>query len=386
MPRYRPNILVAGMIAADPHQGGATWAVLQYVLGLRELGCEVTFVDPIRAASVKPSGCNLQTSSNADYFRQVASDFGLENASSLLVDETHDSIGLSYEALLAKARRCDLLLNISGLLVDEALLSAISVRAYLDLDPAFNQLWHAQGVDVRFARHTQFVTIGQCIGDADCPVPSCGLSWIKTLQPIVLSHWPYVDSPYEAPFTTVGHWRSYGSITADGVFYGQKAHSFRKIIGLPKMTQARFELALGIHPAEIGDLALMADNNWHLIDPAQVAGTPTNYQRFVQGSLGELAVAKSGYVTSRCGWFSDRSLCYLASGRPVVAQETGFSRTIAARPGIAYFTTAEEAATACDDIISRYEAHRRGAREIAIEYFDSAKVLSRLLGKLGIEL
>ena len=203
----------------------------------------------------------------------------LRKPPSLLGQGSCETVGLCYDDLRAGATRCDVLLNISGLLTDEALLSAIATKVYLDLDPGFNQFWHAQGVDVRFAGHTHYVTIGQCIGTPECAVPTCGLSWITTLQPIVLSRWPYVDTPPTFPFTTVGHWRSYGSVTADGVCYGQKAHSFRKIISLPKQTQAKFCMALGIHPAEVNDLNLLADNDWQLVDPEEVAGDPATYQR-----------------------------------------------------------------------------------------------------------
>jgi hypothetical protein len=269
------------------------------------------------------------------------------------------------------------------MLTDEELTADIPCRAYLDLDPAFSQLWHmSQGVEMPFRGHTHFVTIGLAIGRSDCPVPTCGLPWITTPQPVVLSAWPVADKITYDALTTVGHWRSYGSLENDGVFYGQKAHSLRRFIALPTSTEYQFMLALAIHADERRDLAAMAANGWHLIDPARIAGTPVKYQQFIQGSKGEFGIAKSGYVASRCGWFSDRSLCYLASGRPVLAQETGFSDFIPTGEGLFAFESTEDVLLAIDELKANYIRHARAARAIAQEIFNSDAILSRLLDRL----
>src|SRR5262249_15580808 len=146
---------------------------------------------------------------------------------------------------------------------------------YLDLDPGFVQLWHTvQGIDMRFAAHTHFVTIGQGIGRPGCDVPTCGISWIPTLQPIVLEQWPVATHIRYDALTTIGNWRAYGSIEHRGVFYGQKAHSLRPLMHLPMKTREQFMLALSIDPKEAKDLAALAANGWRLADPAKVAGTP----------------------------------------------------------------------------------------------------------------
>jgi hypothetical protein len=384
MTQSRPTVIVSGMIAADPGQGGATWAVLQYVLGLRRLGCDVHLIEPVPPASLRPHGSSLEASANAAYFRAVASDFALTERATLLLSGTRQSVGQSYDALRILARRADALVNISGMLTDEALISAIPVRIYLDLDPGFNQFWHSQGIDMRLAGHTHFVTIGQAIGRADCPVPTCGVSWIATSQPIVLDHWPVADRIAYDALTTVGNWRGYGSITHDGVFYGQKAHSLREFISLPRMTKEKFIVALGIHPHESKDLESLTENGWQLVDPARVAGTPAAYRQFVQQSKAEFGIAKSGYVAARCGWFSDRSVCYLASGRPVVAQQTGFTQFLPSGAGLFAFATTDDVLTAIEAIAGDYQRHSRAARALAVEYFDSDKVLSRLLHLTGV--
>jgi hypothetical protein len=421
------TILLSGMIAGDPFQGGATWAVLQYWLGLRRLGHDVYFVEPVAASALRPAapgpsagsaprgipeqrpdvnrlgtephgvrsvqsvaGSPLpadaerlgkrspaQKSANAAYFNQVLAQFGLDGWGTLLVG--NETVGVTYEELRAVARRADLLINISGMLTDPALTEPIPTRMYLDLDPAFNQLWHAaQGIDMRFAGHTHHVTIGLAVGTPICDVPTCGYNWIKTMQPVVLEHWPLVET-MDYGLTTVGNWRGYGPIKHAGTFYGQKAHSLRRFIELPMRVDERFMPALAIYANDERDLAALAEYGWTLLDPAEVAATPDDYRRFIQGSKAEFGIAKSGYVASRCGWFSDRSVCYLASGKPVIAQETGFSRALPVGQGLFAFDSVGEVLAAIDRINGDYREHARAARGIAEEYFESDKVLSRLL-------
>jgi hypothetical protein len=378
------TILLSGMMAADPGQGGATWAVLQYLLGFKRLGHDVYFVEPVPEASLRPAGASLAQSDNTAYFQRVAADFGLEQTSALLLANTQQTVGLPYRELREIARRTDVLINISGMLTDEAVTARISIRAYLDLDPGFNQLWlAAQGIDRGFAGHTHWVTIGLDIGQPNCRVPTCGLSWIPTLQPIVLAHWPVADHIAYDALTTIGNWRGYGSIEHQGVFYGQKAHSLRQFITLPTRTNEKFLLALAIHPDEGKDLAALAANGWRLLDPARVAATPAGYQRFIQGSKAEFGIAKSGYVAARCGWFSDRSVCYLASGRPVIAQDTGFGRFLPTGTGLFSFATSEDVLAGIEALQRDYLLHARGARAVAEEHFDSDKVLARLLNRIG---
>jgi hypothetical protein len=378
------TILLSGMIAADPGQGGATWAVLQYLLGFKRLGHDVYFVEPLPETSLRPAGASLPLSDNATYFRQVAKDFDLENKSALRLTKTRQTVGLSEGKLREIVGRTDVLVNISGMLADENLTANIPIRVYLDLDPGFNQLWHAvQGIDRGFAGHTHFVTIAQTIGQADCPVPTCGQSWIPTLQPVVLDHWPIAKDITINALTTVGNWRGYGSIEHQGVFYGQKAHSLRRFITLPTQTKEKFQLALSIHQDETKDLASLAANGWRLLDPAQVTSSPAQYQRFIQGSKAEFGIAKSGYVAARCGWFSDRSIGYLASGRPVIAQDTGFDRFLPTGKGLFSFATNEDVLAAIDKLQDDYVLHARAARALAEEYFDSDKVLTQLLNRIG---
>jgi hypothetical protein len=377
-------IFVSGMIAGDPYQAGATWAVLQYVLGLRALGHDVFLVEPIPALSIHPVGASLWASANAAYFHDVVARFGLTARAALLQQQTRETVGVPYAQLVEAARGADLLINVSGMLTDPALLDGVARRVYLDLDPAFNQLWHAiERIDMRFDGHTHFVTVGGLIGTPACDVPTCSRTWLPIVQPVVLSEWRAVPGNPRAAWTTVGNWRGYGSIETGGVLYGQRVHSFRRFLDLPRRTRAQFRPALAIHPAEVKDLEALRAHDWTLVDPASVAGTPDSYRAFIQQSKGELGIAKSGYVASRCGWFSDRSVCYLASGRPVVAQDTGFGAHLPTGEGLFAFSTLDDAVTAIEAVTADYARHCRRAREIAEAHCKAEVVLGNLLERIG---
>jgi hypothetical protein len=371
----RLRILLSGMVAGDPHQGGASWAILQYLAGLRSLGHEVVLVEPVPAAALDPAG-------------PVAAYFGslplLDGRAALLERGGERTVGLSFAELRRFAAGADLLVNVSGMLREERLLEPIAVRAFLDLDPGFNQAWQASGEEMGFDLHTHFVTVGQSIGSPGCPVPTGGRGWVPTLPPVALEHWPAAsDPPRRDAFTTVGHWRSYGSLRHDGVDYGQRAHSLRELIELPARSAACFQLALGIDPGETSDLNALRQGGWELLDPLAVADTPAAYAEFVRGSRAELCVAKSGYVNARTGWFSDRSACYLASGRPVVAQETGFSAFLPSGEGLLAFADTDEAAAAVAAVRAEPERHAKAARALAEEHLDARRVLRSMLEELG---
>ena len=345
----------------------------------------MAFVEPVSSDALQPGGASLAGSSNARYFDAVVDRYGLsEHGAALLLAGSHTTHGCTYATLIDLATNADLLINISGLLTDETLLGAIDRRVYLDLDPGFNQLWHAvDGIDRGFGAHTHLVTIGQAIGQPGCDVPECGRRWITTLQPVVLTEWPRARETTHDALTTVGHWRAYGSVEHDGVFYGQKAHSLRPYFSLPTLTTERFLLAMAVHPDETKDLAAMRENGWVLCDPANVAATPWEYQTFIQRSKAEFGIAKSGYVVSRCGWFSDRSVCYLASGRPVLAQDTGFGAFLPTGEGLFRFDSVDEVLDGVESINADYERHAAAARALAVEYFDSNTVLARLIDQIG---
>ncbi len=369
----RLRIVVAGSFAAVAGQAGASWAVMQYFLGLRDLGHEVWLLEQVPEID----GLTHRR------FLHAQRHFGLAGRAALLPDRGRLTLGLPYARIAEICGSADALINLSGVLRRGDLLERFPTRAYLDLDPAFNQLWHASGIDRGFADHTHLFTVGLGLGGPACAIPTCGYHWMGTLPPVVLDHWPRVAPAPGGPLTTVANWRSYGSIDAQGVFYGQKAHSIRPVAGLPRRSQEKLILALAIDPGEQADLQTLRSGGWTLADPRRAAGTSAAYRNFIARSKAELGFAKAGYVTSRCGWFSDRSACYLASGRPVIAQDTGLAGHLPLGEGLLSFSSADDALGAIEQLNGSYRRHATASRELASSLLDSRRVLSRLLERMA---
>jgi hypothetical protein len=356
-------IAVAGALAQRPGRGGHAWVFLQYLLGLRRLGWDVVFIDRVDPGM----------SADPAYVDRVMRDFGLADDYAVL-----GASGIGRQDLVRRLKGAEVLLNFMGYLQDEELLALFDRRVFVDLDPGFTQMWQALGLAEMLAGHEVFVTVGANIGRPDCTIPPCGVEWITTLPPVVLDWWRWSDDDAES-ITGVGAWRgSYGIVRYDDVDYGLRVHEFRRYADVPaRLAALRFEYALEIDAAEGRDIDLLTAGGWRLSDPCSVAGTPQLYRDFVSGSKAELMIAKSMYVKSRSGWFSDRSACYLASGRPVIAQDTGRAETH--RAGLLTFTTADQAVDAVEQVIRDYPLHRRAAREIAEAELDSDLVLGRLV-------
>jgi hypothetical protein len=381
----RPRITVAGSIAQKPHQAGHSWQFLQYLLGFRRLGWDVLFVDRIEdelARDEHGRPCPPESSVNLRYLDALMREFELDGAWSVVLDDGRHA-GLARQRVLDHIRDSELLLNVMGFLADEELLGAARRRVFLDTDPGFGQMWCALGLADVFAGHDAHVTIGERIGREGCTIPTCGLDWITTPQPVLLDAWPVAPPPPRDTFTTVGRWRgAYGPIDFEGHRYGLRVHEFRRFADLPRASGASFELALDIDPAETADLTLLARGGWGLVDPARAGCTPSSYRAFIERSAAELMVAKGMYVDSASGWFSERSICYLASGRPVLAQDTGLGELYPLGEGLLAFSTLDEAVAGVEAIRSDPARHARAARALAVEHFDSDKVLGRLLERL----
>jgi hypothetical protein len=381
------TLIISGALAQKPRHGGHTWVFLQYLLGFKRLGWDVIFVDQLEPEmSFDEAGepCPVEQSVAFRFFFEVMKRFGFEGKCALLCNKGAQVYGFSREELMARAHSSAYLINVMGYLKDEALLGCAPRRVFLDIDPGFGQMWQDLGQYAMFQGHHDYVTIGENIGRPDCDIPTCGIDWITTPQPVVLDYWETGEENRGEAFTGVASWRgAYGTVEYRGKTYGLRVHEFRKFIALPRLTGEPFRLALDIHPAEVNDLALLEENNWTLVDPLEAAGDPSRYQAFIRNSKAELMIAKNIYVQTNSGWFSDRSLCYLAAGKPVLAQETGFSRHYPTGEGLLAFSTPEEAAEGVNEISGNLARHSRAAREIAREYFDSDRVLTRLLEKLS---
>jgi hypothetical protein len=372
------TIVIGGALAQKPRRGGHAWVLLQYLLGFKRLGWDVLFLDRLSRDADAPVA-------ELESVERVLHGFGLDGQYALFHPETSEVLGLCRADVLERVRASALFLNVMGFINEGDVLERAGRRVFLDIDPGFPQMWRELGLHDAFAGHDAFVTIGENIGRADCAIPACGLKWITTPQPVVLEHWPVSMAGANCSFTSVVTWRgAYGPLEYMGHSYGLRVHEFRKFAALPSQSGLPFELALDIHPSETWDLELLWRGGWSLVDPRRVAGDPWTYQAFVRYSAAELGVAKNMYVASNSGWFSDRSICYLASGKPVLAQDTGFSQHYPCGSGLVPFATLDEAMEGARDINANYTRHARAARELAEEYFDSDKVLRRLLTKLGV--
>jgi hypothetical protein len=382
------TVLLGGSVAQRPGSGGHTWVFLQYLLGLQRLGLDPVLVDWLEADMCRdrtggPS--DVEGSWNVAYLAEVMDRFGLGDRWAVLHEGGREVLGMGGAALDRAVARAALLLNVNGFVRQERVLSRVPLRAYLDIDPGFGQMWRALGLHDPFAGHDAFITIGERIGEPDCAIPTNGLDWITTPQPLTLEHWPAAAPEGRGSFTSVASWRGpFAPIEYEGVTYGLRVHEFRRFADLPRRTSERLEVALDIHEAETADLELLRTNGWDLADPAVEAADPWAYREYVQRSKGELMIAKNMYVASRSGWLSDRSICYLASGRPVVAQDTGISELYPVGEGLLTFDDTEAAAAALEDVSSDYGRHSRTARALAEEHFDGGIVIGRLLAELGI--
>jgi len=322
---------------------------------------------------------------NLAYFEEVMERFGLAESFASTGDDGSMRLGVPKREMIAKVKESTLILNIMGFLKDETILGSAPRRVFLDIDPGYPQMWKELGLHDAFVGHDDFVTVGANLGRGICEVPTSGVRWIPTRPPVVLEHWTPESDGGAGPFTSVGTWRgAYGPIEYRGRTYGARVHEFRQFADVPRRAGGRFEFALDIHPQDIRDIELLRAGGWSLTDPRQVAGDPWAYRDFVRTSAAEFMVAKGMYVKSRSGWFSDRSACYLASGRPVVAQDTGLKDLYPTGKGLVLFKTPDEAVAAVEEIRSDYDGHSRAARRLAEEFFDSDMVLAELLSALGI--
>ena len=383
-------IVISGAIANKPHQGGEAWVRLSYVLGLRRLGYRVFLLEQISAdACVDAAGqrCDFEHSENLAYFNRVASEFGLENCAALIPVSKTEQVELNSE-LIDVADAADALLNISGHLSIESLLPRFRNRVLIDIDPGYTQYWHIDGLlGSQLSRHNWFFTIGENMGLAICPIPSDGIEWRPTRPPVVLDMWPVVATSQEFRFTTIANWRgAFGSVRFGGKTFGLKAHEFRKVVEIPRAVASVFELALNIHPADHKDRDSLEQNGWQLVDARGNSETPQRYRQYIQDSSAEFSVAQGIYVETNSGWFSDRTTRYLASGKPALVQDTGFSRYLPVSSGLITFQNLQEAIAGAESIVGDYNRHCQAARAIAEEFFDSDKILSQLMREIGVQL
>lgn len=381
MRRDRLRIVVAGNVVRFP-LGGNAWSYLNYALGLTDLGHDVAFLetsddfpscyDPVRGVVDEDPSYGLR------FMQEACKSVGLEGSWAYHDDHTGTWSGPLADRMEEFCRTADVVVNVSAANSLDPWCSGVPVRIFVDTDPAFEQIRQLT-VPVRRARaeeHNRFFTFAENIDGDDCSIPDDGIRWRPTRQPVALRHWPAAPSRPGADFTTVMQWRSYKPREHGGRTYGLKSDSFAGLAGLPARVGPLFTLALGTEDAPRSELE---EAGWRLADPLEVTKDLWTYRAFIQDSKAELSIAKHGYVVSRSGWFSERSAAYLASGRPVLAQDTGFGRHLPTSEGLVAFDDLEGAVAGIEEISANYEAHCRAARSVAQECFASDGVLSELL-------
>jgi hypothetical protein len=377
----RLRIVVLGYIVRGPI-GGMAWHHLQYVLGLKQLGHEVLFLEE---SDDYPSCYDPSTHS-------IGTDptYGLKFAKSAfdklcLKDgwayfDAHQGAwsGPASGKALSFCNDADVLLNVSGVNSIRGRYENIPVRVLIDTDPVFSQIRHLNDPETcaKATRHNAFFSFGELLQSSKSAMPNDGFDWHPTRQPVVLDAWPYSKGPRDRPFTTVMQWESYPAVEWNGQRFGMKSDSFSMLKVTPMRVAAPLEIALGGASAPRQELERCG---WKIVDPLVVAREIASYQEYLRMSRGELSVAKHGYVASQCGWFSERTACYLATGRPAVVQDTGFSCKLPCGTGLWAFADAVAAIDAIENINANYDAECRRARELAAAYFDSRKVLASLL-------
>jgi hypothetical protein len=387
----KPIVVVSGVIANKPHNGGNARMVLNWLAGLERLGADAYFVEQLSSAScVDAEGAPAAAtrSANRAYFHGVLDRHGFGRRAVLVCDamptwDEAQTCGLGKAELCDLASDADLLINISGHLSVRVLKERFRRKVYLDVDPGYTQLWPREAA--RLDGHDLYYTVGQRIGGRDCRLPTGGITWKPTLPPVVIEHRASAPAIASGAFTTVASWRgAFAPISHNGVLLGSKAHQFRKLVELPRLVPQRFEVALDIHRADDKDACALRRSGWRVVDARAVASTPEDYDAYVAGSIAECSAAQGMYVQSRCGWFSDRTAQYLAAGKPVLVQDTGFCAPRRSGEGVVVFETVDEAAAGAARIARDYRGHAEAARAIAAEYFDSTAVIGRLLHEAGV--
>ena len=382
MKNSKLRIVFFGYIVRGPI-GGLAWHHAQYVLGLKKLGHDVCFVedsdDYPACYDPRSNEIGIDASYGLRFIEEFFNRLGLEENWAYYDAHHGEWFGKTKEASLNFFASADLLLNLSGVNPLRYWALQIPRKVFIDTDPAFVQIRHLKDENARklAENHDSFFTFGENFEAKDCLIPDDGFDWIPTRQPVVLDVWKVLPGNPQANWTTVMQWDSYQTVEFGGRIFGMKSMSFDDYLNLPKeRTSESFELAVG---SESAPRKALQNFGWKLVNPLIPTRTPWNYQEFIQNSKAEWSIAKQGYVASRSGWFSERSTAYLASGRPVLTQETGFSKVIASGEGLLSFSSLGEAVDGIDRINSDYKFHCKKARELAQEYFSYADVLTRLI-------
>lgn len=391
----RLRLVVLGMMGCSPF-GGQTWLYLNWIRGLQRLGHDVYYVEDHILWPYDPLKDSLTDDCEyaVDHVAKSMAQIGAPDSWAFNWSRRRECWGMSEDELRHLYKSCDAVLNIVGATElhegHPAMDSAL--RVLVETDPVTHQLWLANGDDKvrrQFERHDHLVTYGENYGEPDCGVPLGEFEYSKTRQPIDLDLWPYAYDGGASSFTTIANYRHKGKDKRKDVAFGgevylwSKHHEWEKFINLPRMTSQRLEIATSNRSER--DRELLESRGWRVVPAFEMSlDAFGEYQQYFRSSRAEFTVAKDQNVRLRSGWFGERDACYLASGKPVVAQDTGFGNVLPTGEGLFAFNTLDEALFAIDEINFDYEKHSRAARSIAEEYFEAGAVASRLLADVGL--
>ena len=369
-------------VATFPEGGGHFWVYLQYVLGMRQLGYDVYWLEAFRTKGrAEREAAALAT------FRARMKQYGLGEKCILYLTHNNEPMAdapteyldltrAEAEAVFAKA---DLLVNFHYA-ISPKLLARFRRTALVDIDPGLLQFWISRG-QLSVPPHDCCFTTSEAVGRPGGKIPDSGLPWIPIRPPVCLEHWPYVFDSRSEAFTTVSNWDSSDWIVdAAETYENTKRVSFLEFADLPRLTPQPLELALFLRTErDLSDHRDLESRGWRIRHSREVAATPELYKAYVQQSRGEFSCAKRSCMKFENGWVSDRTLCYLASGKPVVVQNTGQNAYLPNGEGMFRFSTPAEAAKAFEDINSDYQKHSRAARQIVETFFDAKQVVKEIL-------
>jgi hypothetical protein len=379
------RVIVMGSLIREP-TGGNAWANLSYAHGLAELGHDVYYIEDSDDYPACYDPKNSAATTDPTYGLRFAADalprLGLGDRWAYYDAHANEWKGARARDALALCKSTDLILSYSGMWGNplREWLRTVPRRAAIDGDPGFTQVRNLTNPSFRrrYDAYTAFFSVGANIGKPGCTIPLDRLPWEVTRPPISLAAWPYVPGPRNGRYTTVMQWETFPGPTQYGsLTLANKSESFRLFAELPQQLGPIFEIA--VRSRWTSPHAMLHQAGWGIADIDGISRDPWTYQAFIQGSKAEFSIAKAGYVETRSGWFSERSAAYLATGRPVLHQDTGFSDWLPCGKGVFAFRSPEDVIDAVSRIDADYDTHCRAARELAAEYFSVERVLPPLI-------
>lgn len=389
------RIIVCGLVAQYP-LGGVAWDYLQYMIGFCKLGHDVYYYEDTWSWPYHP--CEKRNTSDGEYSANYIGRF-IDRYAPELKHRWHYfhlhqiSYGMTRRSFDKIARSADLFVNVSGASIIPDTLSPHCIKVFLDTDPGYNQIMlvekHPWSENIQrwcasVRSHDQHFTYAENIHGSNCLIPKAGLHWKTTRMPVVIPLWEQGSEAAEygrSPWSTIMTWNAFkGKLEYRGIEYKSKGREFEQLLDLPEHVTPTLKVALGGIDAP---LQRLLQHGWKVVDGPEATLTPEQYQSFIADSRGEISPAKHVYVAMNSGWFSCRSACYLAAGKPVVVQDTGFSNHFTCGKGIMPFRTAQEAVEAIREVEADYQAHARIAKSVAFEYLDANKVLNDFIEQVN---